>query len=63
MVGSVTTARALSAGAAPLAAAAAGTDPAAGRRSSVVDKDLVPDLSLRLFMPEIRFRPNTDTLC
>lgn len=46
--------------AAAAAAAAAGTDPTAGRRSTVVDKDLVPDLSLRLFMPEIRYRPNTD---
>lgn len=44
-----------------MAAAAAGTDPMAGRRSTVVDKDLVPDLSLRLFMPEIRYWPSTDS--
>lgn len=49
----------MSAGAAPLAAVA-GTDPVAGRRSAVVDKDLVSDLSLRLFMSEIRYRTNID---
>lgn len=43
----------------PLAAAAAGCDPKAGRRRTVVDKDPVPDLSLRLLMPEIRYRPNS----
>lgn len=40
-------------------APAAVTGPKAGRRSPVVDRDLVPDLSLGPFMPEIRHRPNT----
>lgn len=43
------------------AAAAAGTDPKAGRRSIVVDKEVVPNLSLRLVMHEIRNRPKTDS--
>lgn len=43
-------------------AAATGTDPKAGRRRTVVDKDLVPNLSLRLFMPEIRHRPNSQAV-
>lgn len=53
----------MSTGATPLAAAAAaaGTDPAAGKRSAVVDKDLVPDLSLSLFMFEITYRTDTDS--
>lgn len=54
----------MSAGAASLAAAAAGADPAAGRRRAVVDKNQIPDLSLRLFMPEILNRAKPDqALC
>lgn len=49
----------MSASAAPLAAAA-GTDPAPGSRRTVVDKDLVPDLSLSLFMPGIICSTNAD---
>lgn len=44
----------MSAGTAPLAGgAAAGTDRVSGRRRAVVDKDLLPDLSLKLLMLEI----------
>lgn len=50
----------MSASPASLAAAAAGADPAAGKRRAVVDKNQVPDLSLRLFMPEILNRAKTN---
>lgn len=43
-------------------AAATGTDPKAGKSRTVVDKDLVPNLSLRLLMSEIRHRPNSQAV-
>lgn len=41
-------------------AVAAGADTAAGRRRTVVDRDLVPDLSLRLLMSAIGHWSTTD---
>lgn len=49
----------MSASAASLAAAA-GTDPVPGRRRTVVDKNLVQDLSLKLFISEIICSGNSD---
>lgn len=56
IIGSVTTTvQALQCKRRPLAEVAAGSNPTAGRRSIVVDRDRVPDLSLRLIMLEIRY--------